>query len=176
AVNKLPVEELLPRFLTRDQAKILIEKAERYSIHEFIMVGLYTGARISEICELKWEDVFLEQGKIRLYGKGRKERIIPIPQKLILYLAAKDKKGKYVIEGTRDRREASRKFSEHIIRCKLPKFRFHDLRHTYASWLSMKGKSIQQIQKALGHKDIKTTMVYTQLSPENLNGLVDDFD
>ena len=181
AVRKLPVDEPLPRFLTRDQAKKLLEKGEGYSIYQFIMLGLYTGARISEICELKWEDVFLEQGKIRLYGKGRKERIIPIPQKLILYLAAREKeaiasKEGYVIKGSRNRRKASRKFTAHIERCKLPKFRFHDLRHTYASWLSMKGKSIQQIQKALGHKNIKTTMVYAQLSPENLNGLVDDFD
>ena len=79
------------------------------------------------------------------------------------YLNSLDKKGMYVLNGIRDRKEITRQFRKVADRAGLKEFTFHNLRDNYASHLAMRDVPILIIQKMLGHKSIKTTMVYAHL-------------
>ena len=138
------------------------------------MIALYTGARISEICRLEWEDIDLKNKTVILDGKGRKERRVPIPIILSDYLYRlrhNMSDTKYVLSGTRDRREITREFRKYADECDIRQT-FHNLRDTYASWLVQKGVSLQVVQKLLGHENIRTTMIYAHLAPNNLEDAV----
>ena len=177
-VKKVPVPNKLPAFLSKDQADNLLKHTQGKMIHQYIMIALYTGARSGEICNLKWSDVDLETKHIRLYGKGNKERRIPIPDTLQKYLADRVQKHGYVVTGTRDIKVVTRYFRRYADKkeINLRNFRFHDLRHTYASWLAQAGRSIQEIKELLGHTSIHTTMRYAHLIPSNLSSAVSVLD
>lgn len=175
-VKKIPVAKKQPIFLTKEQAADLLAFTQDKHIHQYIMIALYTGCRISEICNLTWQNVDLEHGHIRVTGKGNKERTIPIPNRLINYLKGKPKKGKYVILGARERTDASGQFRKYARLKDLQGFTFHNLRDTYASWLAQAGESIQVIKELLGHSTIQTTMIYAHLSQKNLVNAVRSLD
>jgi Phage integrase family len=63
-----------------------------------------------------------------------------------------------------------------VRRAKITNLRFHDLRHTFASWLAQKGRPLKEIQEALGHKSLAMTMRYAHLSPDNLRAAVASLD
>ena len=175
-VKKIPVAKKQPIFLTKEQAADLLKTTQGKHIHQFIMIALYTGCRISEICNLTWANVDLEHANIKVTGKGNKERTIPIPGRLVQYLKDKTKKGKYVISGSRERNDASGQFRKYARLRGLESFTFHNLRDTYASWLAQAGESILAIKELLGHTSIQTTMIYAHLSRESLKKAVRSFD
>src|SRR4030095_6318626 len=63
-----------------------------------------------------------------------------------------------------------------VRRAKITNLRFHDLRHTFASWVAKKGRPLKEIQEALGHKSLAMTMRYAHLSPDNLRAAVASLD
>ena len=75
--------------------------------------------------------------------------------------------------GQAARRGAGRKvFKRALGRAKLPTFRLYDLRHTYASWLVQRGRTLKEVQEALGHQTITMTMRYSHLAPDHLRAAV----
>ncbi len=195
-IRKIKTPDLLPRFMTRSQVEKLFKKMDnvkrvgRASIYSYVMVAIYTGARAEEIVKLKWRDVYLDLGKIKLYGKGQKERIVPLPATLSQYLdrlrqealgpdPAVDLSDVYVCQGTRNPDQLSHRFKHYARKNKgkgfdpeLKDFKLHDCRHTYASWLAQAGVSIQIIKSLLGHVSIKTTEIYAHLIPSNMDQAV----
>lgn len=123
-------------------------------------------ARISEITNLKWKDIDFLYRKIKLFGKGSKERIVPIPETLKNYLEIINNKNDYIIHSSRDRNEVTRQFRKYANQIGLSNFTFHNLRDTYASWMVQRGVSLKVIQELLGHESIQTTMIYAHLAPE----------
>jgi integrase len=120
-----------------------------------VEVALLTGMRRSELLGLKWEQI--RNGFIYLTEtKGGKARQIPINDRL---------------EGRRFY-EVKRSFVSACRRAGIEDFRFHDLRHTFASRLVMKGASLKAVQELLGHADLKMTMRYAHLSHEHLRDSV----
>jgi integrase len=200
-IRKIKTPDLLPRFMTRDQVEKLfkkmetLERGDRASIYSHVMVAIYTGARAEEIVKLKWRDVYLDQEKIKLYGKGQKERIVPLPATLFQYLLRlhqeeldREPKGdildRYVCQGTRKPDQLSHRFKHYARKGKvkgqldpeLKDFKLHDCRHTYASWLAQACVSLQIIRELLGHTSIKTTLIYAHLVPSNLSDAVQVLD
>jgi len=169
--SELPTPKKLPAYITKEKADELLNFIRDLNIHTPVMIALYTGARISEICRLEWEDIDLKNKTVILDGKGRKERRVPIPEILRKYLLFIRSDTKYVLYGTRDRREITREFRKYADECDI-KQTFHNLRDTYASWLVQKGVSLQVVQKLLGHENIRTTMIYAHLAPNNLEDAV----
>jgi len=166
-VKMMKVEQRKPVFLTKDQARKLLSVAEGYSVYHYILLALHTGARISELASLKWKNIHLEQKQIKVMGKGSKERTIPIHDTLVDYLNTLPRKNEYVAPGMRNIHNIDRKFRKITDACGLHEFRFHDLRHTYASWLAQNEIGIKTIQEILGHESIKTTMIYVHIAAEN---------
>ncbi|HSQ92200.1 MAG TPA: site-specific integrase [Nitrospiraceae bacterium] len=67
-------------------------------------------------------------------------------------------------------------FEAAVVRAAIPNFRFHDLRHTAASWLAMRGRPLIEIKEVLGHSSISMTMRYAHLSPAHLRSCVESLD
>jgi integrase len=141
-------------------------------------IARYTGASNSEVCVLKWCDIDFKERKIKLFGKGAKERIIPIPEILLKFLREKDRKDEFVLPGTRNNSEIWRQFNKYLTseEVDIHDASFHTLRHTYASELAQAGRPLIEIRDLLGHTEIKTTMIYSHLAPENLRDAVSVFD
>lgn len=141
------------------------------------------GARISEASNLDLGDVDFDERQVRLFGKGRKERIVPLHDLCVSSLK------RYLIEGrpdlmrdrtspaffvsTRGRRmgtDAMRKMFKQTVRtaglsCDLSP---HDMRHTFATDLLNGGADLRSVQEMLGHSSLSTTQIYTHLTSERL--------
>lgn len=140
------------------------------SFKALVITTLYTGMRRGEVLSLTWDQVDLRQGVIRLtHTKNGEARDLPINETV-----------RSVLTGLRTRidvpwvfhDEEGEKFPDTRKRfewaCKqaqMTDFHFHDLRHTFASWLVMRGTPIATVSELLGHKSLSMTMRYAHLSP-----------
>jgi len=150
--------------------------------HTLIETIYGLGLRVSECSELKISQVNLEDGFVKILGKGNKERIVPIPkqtktlmqkyfnevrpiwQKKVLPYFFINRLGKKIYP----------KYIESMLKCKVEKANLkkcitpHKLRHSYATHLLENGADLRVIQELLGHSDISTTEIYTHIETERL--------
>lgn len=142
-----------------------------------------TGMRVSELCGLVLSDLFFDQGFIRCFGKGKKERLVPVGKKAVRvtteYLnrargaLTKKAPGEAVFISNRGRR-LSRKTVWKLLRDYARKAGIkksvhpHTLRHSFATHLLENGADLRAVQEMLGHVDISTTEIYTHLDQEYL--------
>ena len=166
-VERMRVPKTKPLFFTKEQARQLLDYTRNKAVYPHILIALNTGARVGEVCTLRWEKVDLEQRILRVFGKGAKERTIPIPGSLHQYLLQIRKAKGLVVKGSHDTAEVSRQFRKAADALGFHEHTFHTLRHTYASWLVQDGVSLKVIQELMGHADIQTTMIYAHLAPDS---------
>ena len=137
------------------------------------------GLRVSELCNLKMPDLFLEEGFLRVMGKGSKERLVPVSpraaEELQLWFidraAITPKPGEedFVFISERRRSRLSRITVFHNLRqyaalAGITKtISPHTLRHTFATHLLQGGANLRAIQAMLGHESIVTTEIYTHI-------------
>jgi len=152
-----------PMILTRKQVKQLLAAIENVRNKTLIMFFLYTGARLQEVLNLRWRDIDFENKTIKLYGKGKKERIVPLHPELEKQLLEYRKlySGELVFDISRRRiqqivEEAGRKIGV--------KTHPHMLRHTFATILLQQGVDLRTIQVLLGHSKLDTTQIYLTVS------------
>ncbi len=164
------------RFLTLLEIEALLGACMAH-VRPIVETALHTGMRRNEILSLKWEQ--LRSGFIYLTetksGKGRQ---IPINDRLaevFKEVRRQDQlKSPYVFCDSRGRRyyQVRRSFVSACRRAGIEAFRFHDLRHTFASQLVMNGVGLKAVQELLGHSDLKMTMRYAHLSQAHLKDAV----
>lgn len=175
------------RFLEEEEIKRLLEVSPPY-LANLIKGAIFTGLRRSDLFNLKWTDVNLEKGILFFHEgkkggklgikylnddmisllmeirKGKSEYIFngPIPRK-----KGEGKKEKYVAlpdpEG-KPLKDMKRSFHAALKKAGIKDFHWHDLRHTSASYLAMKGASLKAVQEHLGHSSIAMTERYSHLS------------
>lgn len=156
-----------------------------------ILEMLYaTGMRVSELCELKLDDVHFDEGYIRCIGKGSKVRVVPFGAQarkaLETYLA--ESRSLLEIKGvsrhvflTYQGRGFSRKGLWRLVKDYARKAGIdktvspHTLRHSFASHLLANGAPLRVIQEMLGHADIATTQVYTHIDQQRLKSVHHQF-
>lgn len=179
------------RFLTKDEARALIEAAEKnpYAQHlaTFIRFGLATGTRASAILALRWTPstvggwIDLESGLIYRRGLGERETIkrrppLRIAADLRPYLeAAKERTRTHLVEDMRGRPVASVKtaFARACRAANLSDVSPHVLRHTCATWALQGGASIFEVAGMLGDTVEMIERVYGHHSPDHLRAAVD---
>jgi len=182
------VEKNLPEILTLREIEQLLERPDRQTPlgkrDRAMLEMLYaTGMRVSELTQLPTHQVSLEGGYVLLYGKGSKERIVPLGSEAIrwvlLYLKesrgvlAKGKESPFLFINRSGKPMSRQRFwkslKDYARKAGLRKrITPHLLRHSFASHLLEGGADLRSVQMMLGHADISTTQIYTHVTGERL--------
>lgn len=160
------------RYLTEGEAERLVECCAEH-LRPMVVTALNTGMRSGEILKLRWEEVDFENQIIYVTdSKNGEQRQIPMNSTLTETLQAiklgtpspwvffKHNGKPYIRIPRRSFEKAKRKAG-------IKDFRFHDLRHTFASWLVMRGVDLTTVGELMGHKSFEMTLRYAHLSPKH---------
>lgn len=201
-LDKVPEIELPPaprgrtRFLSEEEITRLFQactQSKNMHLPAIITLAIHTGMRKGEILGLRWERIELDKdlgfnAHIRLYDtKNGEARGVPLNQAALTALTAlepdpaKRQGSVFKRKNGEDWGQIRTAFENAVVLAGLPDFRFHDLRHTAASHMVMRGRPLKEVQEVLGHKSFSMTLRYAHLSPkhlrsavESLNGLTPD--
>ena len=183
----------LPRDLTPDEVESLVGQPDEslpLGLRDrAILEVLYaTGLRVSELMDLRLQDVNLEVGYVVAYGKGRKERLVPLGEEaadaLKRYLASvrprlsrKAKVPHLFLNrsgGRLSRQGFWKNLHRYALQAGIPgRVSPHVLRHSFATHLLERGADLRSVQLLLGHASISTTQIYTHLNRERLKKIYD---
>jgi len=168
---------------SKDELCKLLEMSKGSIIESLVIFGIYTGCRLSELCNLEWSDIDLKENTITIRNKRDfttktgKIRQIPINNKLVVHIKTMDNKDGYIFSHSDNRRFSkdfgSRNFRRLVRLAGLPSYlNFHCLRHTFITNLIRQGVSIYLVKELAGHSDLKTTLGYTHIVTEDLRDAV----
>ena len=165
------------RYLEQEDMKKLLNNSQGY-LHAIVITALFTGMRKSEILGLKWKDCDFNRGLIRLTRtKNNETRTLPMSDKVKSALIAVQKhpESAYIFckKNGKPFGNVRKSFDKLLTACKIDGFRFHDLRHTYASQLVMNGVDLNTVRELLGHTSLQMTLRYAHLSPDHKRRAVD---
>ena len=192
------LDQSLPRPIEFDNIKKIIKEINNINDTNWIKkrdIALIStiygcGLRVNEALSIKYIDIprNISKGYIKIIGKGNKERIVPlisnIMKKINEYISSypfKWKDDSYLFLGKNKKKLNSGVFQRNFrkIRKKLglnEKFTPHALRHSFATHMLEGGADVRTIQKLLGHKSLKSTQIYTEVSQKQLSKLYNKFN
>lgn len=150
------------RFLSKTEYQALIDASDD-QLRLIVMAACATGLRKTNLLTLDWNQVDLSHGTITVLVKGNKRHVLRMPAPLVAVLARDTVRKGRVFDTTNFRK----KWDKARETAKLEDFRFHDLRHTFASWARMEGADIADIRDALDHSSVAVTMRYAHIEPEH---------
>ncbi|MBE6124286.1 MAG: site-specific tyrosine recombinase XerD [Erysipelotrichaceae bacterium] len=182
------INKKIPTVLSLEEVLSLLEIIDEdlYGKRDKAMLTLMysCGLRVSELVNLKINDLFLQEALIKCKGKGSKERVIPINEYAITILLSyiNDSRKKMLVEKksasylflNKNGNQLSRVYfwkmvKKYAVKAKIKKEIYpHTLRHSFATHLLENGANLRIIQTLLGHENITTTQVYTHISSASL--------
>jgi integrase/recombinase XerD len=182
------IEKKLPKVLSIDEVVAILEQVDKQTDlglrNKALLELIYgSGLRVSELLDIKIEDIHLNQSYVIVHGKGDKERMVPISDMANIALRKymvesrenllKDKHTNHLFlnqNGTRLSRQGFFKILKKIasdanvsVDCSP-----HTLRHSFATHLLENGMDLRTLQTLLGHEDISTTQIYTHISQKRI--------
>jgi len=190
-LESLSMWKVLPKSLAESEVASMMDRASIMANHpqagttdlrdRAILELLYAGGlRVSELTNLRVEDLSLDEGRIRLLGKGDKERVVPLGEPAIRALAAylasrrskssRKQSGSWLFLSERGR-QLSRQWIWHLVKASDANASPHKLRHSCATHMVEHGADLRSVQILLGHADIATTQVYTHLALSHLKSV-----
>lgn len=178
----------LPQVLTKEEVEELLHSpntGQVLGLRDRAMLELMyaTGLRISEIINLKLEDLHLTMGTLQTLGKGHKERIVPVGDEAIKWInryleearpkLLKQKRSNYLFlnfhGNNLTRQGVWKNLKAEVRKAGIQKnITPHTLRHSFATHILENGADLRIVQELLGHADISTTQIYTHLSNKQL--------
>ncbi|MFD1615807.1 tyrosine-type recombinase/integrase [Gelatiniphilus marinus] len=179
-------EHFLPYILSKTEIKLMLEQTENIK-HKAILATIYgLGLRISEAVNLKVNNIDSQRMLVHIHNaKGKKDRVVMLPESLLVLLRLYFKAYKpnvYLFEGQQKSASYSASSIRKILKTALSKSRInkpvkvHTLRHSFATHLLENGTDIRIIQKLLGHRNINTTLVYTQVAQSAIQNVKSPLD
>lgn len=188
------VRKSLPKALAEEEIISLLEipLVNDFSYRNKAMLELLyaTGTRVTELIDLKLQDIDLDSATVRVMGKGSKERIIPFGDYALKYMSIyineyrnkllKKEWSDYLFLNNHGKKITRQGFFKVIKKRKdeiglKKELSPHTLRHSFATHLLNHGADLRSIQELLGHSDIGTTQIYTHVSNEHLKENYKDF-
>ncbi len=184
-VKLIPEHNRRLRYLTREECQKLIDACDPH-LRPIVITALNTGMRKGEILSLRWDQVDLKHGFILLERtKNGERREIPINQTLkevfhsIPRRIERGRENPYVFinpETGKPYGDVKKSFQSALRRAGIKDFRFHDLRHTFASHLVMAGIDLTTVKELLGHKSLTMTLRYAHLAPSHKRNAVNELE
>lgn len=179
------LDKVLPHFMTQDETLKLLEAPQEVKTgglrDRAIFETMYSaGIRVSELVGMSQEDVDLISNSVKVFGKGKKERIVPIGQKAVeaisAYLGTRPFKSEAVFLNSSGGRLSARSvrniINKHIKTAAIrQKVHPHMFRHSFATHLLDRGADLRSVQELLGHVNLSTTQIYTHLTTEKLKSV-----
>ncbi|HPR33796.1 MAG TPA: tyrosine-type recombinase/integrase [Prolixibacteraceae bacterium] len=188
-VFKLPrprMEKKIRTVFTLEECHRVFNSMENPKHRLALMVAYGAGLRVSEVINLRWGDVLLAEQKIHVRnGKGKKDRMVMLPYSIQILLEQYKTlypSNDYVFQGQIPGTPYSASSVERVMGRALQKSGLekkgsvHNLRHSFATHLLDSGTDIRYVQQLLGHKDIRTTMIYSHLSQSNIDRIQSPLD
>lgn len=186
-------EKHLPEVLSTEEVEMLLNAPDVTQMlglrNRAILELMYaTGLRVSEVVNLRLEDLHLDVGIIQTIGKGRKERIVPIGDEAITWInnylrdarpeLCKTRRSPFLFvnfHGERLTRQGVWKNLKNEVRKAgiTKNVTPHTLRHSFATHILENGADLRIVQELLGHSDISTTQIYTHISKKRLSEIYD---
>jgi len=179
-------EKRLPNVLSKEEVKTILEAPTNLKHRAMLSLIYACGLRRSELLNLTLVDILSNRNLLFIrQSKGKKDRVVPISNKLIdilrdYYKAFKPKT--WLFEGQFPNTKYSEKSLENVLKQSLTKTKIskkvslHWLRHSYATHLLENGTDLRYIQELLGHSSSRTTEIYTHVSTLNLQQIRSPFD
>lgn len=181
------VHRKLPQVLDVDEATTLVESGGdgALGVRDRAMLELFysSGLRLSELVGLRWLDLDLTQGEVRVLGKGSKTRIVPVGRHAVEALRALGEAEGKAPETPVFRGRGGAPISPRTVQARLKQLALaqgfakhvhpHLLRHTFASHMLESSGDLRAVQELLGHADIATTQIYTHLDFQHLAKVYD---
>lgn len=181
------VPQSFPVFISESELIEILNNTDMRLMKNIFTIAFYTGMRLGELVNMKWNWIDFTQNIITIKNsaefnsKNKRERIIPIHQKVkielqTLYQLGKDQNSlifycKLKVKLNED--FVSKQFKKAVRAAKLnDKIHFHSLRHSFASVLVQRGVSLYAVKELLGHGNIKTTQIYSHLTQSSLSNAV----
>jgi integrase len=151
------------RFLTEDEIKALLDHLSP-ALGLAVEWSIYTGCRREETFGLTWGNVFFDRGYATVIAKGGNEHRVWLSPNALDVLSRCEQGGRYVFNTT----NWKKLWYGAMKRAGVEDFRWHDLRHTHATWLRQLGIPVEVVQRSLGHKKVSTTMRYAHVDDREL--------
>ena len=181
------VRRKLPQVLDVDEAASLVEGGGEgaLGVRDRAMLELFysSGLRLSELTGLRWHDLDLEGGEVRVLGKGSKTRIVPVGRHAVDALRALGQAEGMAAHTPVFRGRGGAPISPRTVQARLKTLALahgsakrihpHLLRHTFASHMLESSGDLRAVQELLGHADIATTQIYTHLDFQHLAKVYD---
>ena len=181
------VRRKLPQVLDTDEAAALVETDSGGSLatRDRAMLELFysSGLRLSELIGLRWIDLDLEDGSVRVLGKGNKMRVVPVGRHAVAALRALAAEGEAQPESPVFKGRNNAALGARAVQARMKTLAMqqgiakrihpHLLRHTFASHVLESSGDLRAVQELLGHADIATTQIYTHLDFQHLARVYD---
>lgn len=179
-------EHHLPSVLTAEECFSIFRNVDNPKHKLLLLIGYGAGLRRSEIVSLRWADILFEEYQIHVkQAKGNKDRMVMLPYSIVAYLQDYRKfypSDDWVFEGqykgeALSGRTVQQVMHDAVVKAGLEKkATVHTLRHSFATHLLENGTDIRYIQQLMGHASIKTTMIYTHITPKAERKIISPLD
>ena len=181
--EKIPLVKkkiILPNVLNKKEILDMIDQTKNIQHKIILMFLYYSGFRLNELLNLKWENLDIERKIIQLkIAKGDHQRVVFLHDRLIEVLNVFGIKREGIIFLSNRNKKYSEESIQQIVKQAAKKAKInkrvtpHTLRHTFATHLLEAGADIRYIQQLLGHKNLQTTQIYTHVANKDIKRLAD---
>ena len=183
--SRVRVPERLPLHFSREEFNKFLSLVREQHLKELFLFAALTGLRQGEILNLEWTSIDLEHRLIFVVNsngfltKSGKCRVVPMSDYVFEMLSRRGLAREFSDKVFhRQGKKLTQSYVEHKFKRYLREvglnddLRFHSLRHTFATWLVQSGVGLYEVQKLLGHSDVRTTQIYSHLAAEELHRAV----